>query len=191
MVSPTDAELVQRARAGDRSAFGALASRHGARVVRYLTTMTGDDAAAEDLRQEALRLALERLDQLTDPGRFGAWLMAIATNRCRNHLRDVAQRRATGGDEQPDVADAGRRSALSSIVARESAVAVALAVDRLPILLREAFVLFCVEQLDYRTIAEITGARENTLQVRVHRAKALLRQQLGSVVDTFWQRRET
>jgi RNA polymerase sigma-70 factor, ECF subfamily len=148
--------------------------------------MTGDDAAAEDLRQEALRLAFERLDQLTDPARFGSWLLSIAANRCRNHLRDMVQRRAIGGDDAPPVADLGRRSALSSVMARESAELIALAIDRLPIALREAFLLFHLQQLDYRTMAEVTGVRENTLQVRVHRARALLRQQLGSVVDTFW-----
>jgi RNA polymerase sigma-70 factor (ECF subfamily) len=77
---------------------------------------------------------------------------------------------------------------LSSIVRRESVVALALAIDRLPVLLREAFVLHHVEGLGYEEMAEITGARANALQVRNHRARALLRQQLGAVVDTMWVR---
>ena len=185
-----DAQLVTAVRDGDSAAFDELVLRHGDRVLRFLATMTGDDAAAEDLRQEALRLALERLAQLTEPARFGSWLLAIAANRCRNHLRDEVRRRAAGGDEPVLDAppDRGRRSALSSLVARESAELLALAVDRLPILLREAFVLFHQEQLPYAAIAEITGASEGALQVRVHRARALLRQQLGRVVDTWWRR---
>ena len=190
MDSPTDADLVARVRAGDAGAFGELAARHGARITPYLSSMTGDDAAAEDLCQEAVRLAFERLDQLGDPRRFGSWLLYIAVNRCRNHLRDAARRRGVGGDDVPEPVDVGRRSALSSVVARESAELLALAVDRLPIALREAFLLFHLEQLDYRTMAEITGVRENTLQVRVHRARSLLRHQLGDVVDTFWSRRD-
>lgn len=185
-----DAELVLRARTGDAGAFGELAARHGERLQRFLASMTGDDAAADDLRQEALRLAYERLPQLHAPAQFRSWLWAIAANRCRNHLRDSVQRRAAGGDLPPAGAvDQGRRSALSSIVARESAELLALAIDRLPILLREAFVLFHQEGLPYAEIAAITGASEGTLQVRVHRARGLLRQQLGAVVDTFWQRR--
>lgn len=184
----SEREWVERARSGDRGAFGELAAGHGERLRRYLATMTGDDAAAEDLRQEALRLAFERLDQLDDPERFGSWLLAIAANRCRNHLRDEVRRRAHGGDGGPVPVDGGRRSALTSLCARESAELLALAIDRLPILLREAFVLFVQEQLPYARIAEITGASEGTLQVRVHRARSLLRAQLGSVVDTFWVR---
>lgn len=186
----SDAELVAAARGGDTAAFGELAVRHGDRLRRFLASMTGDDAAAEDLRQEALRLGFERLHQLGDAARFASWLLAIAANRCRNHLRDSVQRRAAGGEQPlPEPQDRGRRSALSSLVAAESAALLALAIDRLPILLREAFVLFHQEAMPYAEIAAVTGASEGTLQVRVHRARALLRQQLGGVVDTFWQRR--
>jgi DNA-directed RNA polymerase specialized sigma24 family protein len=50
-------------------------------------------------------------------------------------------------------------------------------------------VLHIVEGLPYADIAEITGASVDALHVRAHRAKALLRKQLGSVVDTFWVER--
>ncbi len=190
-MASSDADLVAAARDGDRDAFAELVARHGERLHRFLATMTGDDHAADDLRQEALRLAFERLSQLDHPERFSSWLLAIAANRCRNHLRDAVQREARGGDGVPErPPDRGRRSALSSLVARESAELLALAIDRLPIRLREAFVLFCQERLPYAAIAEITGASEGALQVRVHRARLLLRQQLGEVVDTWWGRAE-
>ena len=187
-MASSDQELVLRARGGDRDAFGALSERHGPRLLRFLATMTGDDALAQDLRQDALALALTRLDQLADPARFGAWLLAIAVNRCRTRLQQEVQRRAQGGDTLEQLPDQGRRSVFSSIVRRESAELLALAVDRLPILLREAFVLFHVEELPYAEIAELTGVAAGTLQVRVHRARALLRQQLGPAFDTWWQR---
>ena len=97
------------------------------------------------------------------------------------------QRAHLGDDALAAVAER-RRSALSSLVRREDAARLALAIDRLPILLREAFVLFAVEGLPYAEIAAATGVAEGTLQVRVHRAKALLRQQLGAVIDTWWAR---
>jgi RNA polymerase sigma factor (sigma-70 family) len=182
----TDAALVRRARMGDRDAAAALAERHGPRLLRFLQTMTGDDHAAEDLRQEALRRAFAKLDQLADDARFASWVLAIACNECRHHLRREVQRRHAGDDALAGVA-AGRRSALSSLVRREDALQLALAIDRLPILLREAFVLFAVEGLPYAEIAPVTGATVGTLQVRVHRAKALLRQQLGTHAGTWWR----
>ena len=177
--------LVLRAKAGDGAAFEALAKVHGPRLLRFLQTMTGDDHVAEDLRQDALQRALTKLSQLEEPARFGSWLLSIACNRCRNHLRNEVQRAHAGDDAMAQVAE-GRRSALSSIVRREDAARLALAIDRLPILLREAFVLFAVEGLPYAEIAAATEVAEGTLQVRVHRAKALLRQQLGDQVDTWW-----
>jgi RNA polymerase sigma-70 factor (ECF subfamily) len=71
-------------------------------------------------------------------------------------------------------------------VRREVAAELALAVDRLPVLLREAFVLRHLEGLPYPEMAELCGAEVGTLQVRAHRARALLRAQLGSLVDPRW-----
>lgn len=185
---PTDADLVQQVRTGDQGAFAILAARHTDRLDRFLVTMTGDEHVAADVRQETLANALQRLGQLRDPTRFASWLLSIACNACRQRLRADVQRAHDGGDALAEVPEA-RRSALSSLVRREDAVRLALAIDRLPILLREAFVLFVVEGLPYGDIAAVTGAAENTLQVRVHRARALLRQQLGPSLDTWWTRR--
>ena len=184
---PEEVDLVQRAQRGDEAAFVMLFERHLPRLQRFLTTMTGDPTTAEDLGQEALLSAFRNLPQLAEASRFGAWLLSIACNRCRNHLRAEVQRAHLGDDALAAVAEE-RRSALSSLVRREDAARLALAIDRLPILLREAFVLFVVEGLPYAEIADATGVAEGTLQVRVHRAKALLRQQLGTVVDTWWAR---
>ena len=183
--SEQDGELVLRAQHGDRDAFATLAQRHGDRLTRFLLTMTGDEHIAGDVRQESLQLALTRLDQLREPAKFGSWLLSIACNQCRKRLRADVQRAHQGDDALAEVAE-GRRSALSSLVRREDAVQLALAIDRLPILLREAFVLFAVEGMPYSEIAAATEVTEGALQVSVHRAKALLRQQLGDQVDTWW-----
>jgi len=176
--------LAARARRGDDDAFVQLCAPHRDRLQRYLVTMTGDEHAADDVLQESLRRAFEKLEQLQQPERFGSWLLSIACNTCRSHLRREVQR-AHDGDEQLAQLSDPHRSALSSLVRREDAQRLRLAIDRLPILLREAFVLFAVEGLPYAEIAAATDVAENTLQVRVHRAKALLRQQLGEVVDSW------
>ena len=179
-----DPALVRAAQGGERAAFERLFEPQRERLLRFLTVMTGDGAVAEDVAQDALRTAFEKIGQLERPEKFASWLLSIAVNRCRNRLRDDVQRAHLGDTALADI-PARARSALSSIVRRESATRLALAIDRLPILLREAFVLFHVEGLSYAAMAELCEASENTLQVRVHRAKALLKQQLGAVVDTW------
>ena len=87
-----------------------------------------------------MRLAeiYESSGDLKKADRFGSWLLSIACNACRTHLKNQVQR-AHGGDEaMPELSD-HHHSALSSLVRREDAAMLALAIDRLPILLREAF----------------------------------------------------
>ena len=152
------------------------------RLQGYIATMVADWTSAQDLCQETMLRALDRLATLRDEGRLEAWTWAIAVNVCRAHLR-----RAVQDEKSLDFDPVSRRgSVLSSIVRRESAAALAVAIDRLPILLREAFVLRDVERMPYTEMAEITGACEGALQVRVHRAHALLRRQLGPLLDPIW-----
>lgn len=180
---PSD-DLVVRAQQGDKAAFAELSEQHRERLTRYMITMTGDHHAGDDLVQESLQRAFDKLGDLQKPDRFGSWLLSIACNTCRTHLRQQVQR-AHAGDDVVRELSGPHHSALSSLVRREDAAMLALAIDRLPILLREAFVLFAVEGLTYAEIEAATEVAEGTLQVRVHRAKALLRQQLGEVVDTW------
>ena len=175
--------LVIQAQGGDNHAFAELSEHNRRRLSRYLITMTGDPNVADDLVQESLRRAFEKLADLRQPDRFGSWLLSIACNTCRKHLRQQVQR--AHEDDTTAALTSPHRSALSSLVRREDAAMLALAIDRLPILLREAFVLFAIEGLSYAEIGAVTETTEGTLQVRVHRAKALLKQQLGSVVDTW------
>lgn len=185
--SDRDRELVASALAGDKAAGEAIADAYRDRISRYVLTMIGDPEVAEDLAQETFARAVPKLGDLNDPGRLGAWLYTIAVNLCRAFLRQqVDQQHPRNSRRLEADPDAGRHSVLSKFVQRESADALALAIDRLPILLREAFVLHLVEGLPYAEIAAITEVSVEALHVRTHRAKSLLRRQMGKVVDTFW-----
>lgn len=81
-----EADLVARALAGDTDAFSELFERHRARIGRVCCSYVGK-ADAEDLVQAAFVTALERLPQLRDGERFGAWLNAIARSACLMWLR--------------------------------------------------------------------------------------------------------
>jgi RNA polymerase sigma-70 factor, ECF subfamily len=183
-------DLVHRARAGDTLARDAIAEEFRERIHRYITTMIGDPDITDDLTQETFSKGFAKLDDLRNPERLGPWLYTIAVNLCRQHLKRQVDKTNPDNSRSLDTDPMGaRRSVLSNVVLAESAQALALAIDRLPILLREALVLHIVEGLPYPDIAEITGATVEALHVRAHRAKALLRKQLGTVVDTFWVER--
>jgi RNA polymerase sigma-70 factor (ECF subfamily) len=184
----SDEMLVAGARAGKAAAFDELVRRHRPNLVRLAASLIGDADEAESLAQEALTRALTLLDGYDIHRPFSPWLRGILLNLCRNHLRDRA-RRAKPVDPQSFAGTAaceGRpRGVLSAIIRRETGEQTLRAIAQLPIPLREAFVLRFIEGMDYAEIGQMTGLASATLRVRAHRARALLRDSLGSVVDTW------
>lgn len=186
-----EGEALGRARSGDGAAFAELFEPCRERLGRYLATMLGDEAAAEDLVQETFQRSLAGIAAFEGRARLSTWLYQIATNLARNWLRDRATHEKI---ESPTRIEEGakragcRRGVLSTILRREVAGAIAGAIEDLPPILREAFVLRYVEGLEYEEMAGITGATVGALHVRAHRARTLLRSELGPVVDTSWRK---
>jgi RNA polymerase sigma-70 factor (ECF subfamily) len=184
----TDAVLMTRAQAGDATAFAELVRRHRPRLTRMIALLIGDADEAESLAQEALTCSFAQLASFDPERSFGPWLHGIAVNLCRNHLRARARHARPVAPEQlrDTVSPEGQRQGvLSEILRREAGDCALQAIGQLPAALREAFVFHFVEGLDYSEISTITGVAEATLRVRAHRARTLLRQNLGSVVDTW------
>jgi RNA polymerase sigma-70 factor (ECF subfamily) len=183
-----DATLVQRTLVGERAAFDELVRRYHPVLVRFAALMIGDADEAESLAQEALTQAYAGLASFQTDRPFGAWLRGIALNLCRNHLRDRARHaRVTPPEElNATAAREGRRhGVLSGILRLEVNDQILLAIRGLPAPLRETFVLHFVEGFDYPEIGRLTGLAPGTLRVRAHRARVLLQEALGSVVDTW------
>jgi RNA polymerase sigma-70 factor, ECF subfamily len=174
--SPSDAELVEQVRQGDRDAYGPLIVRYRLRFGRYAFHLLGNESDAEEALQDAFFRAYRSLDRCREPERFGAWLFRIVVNCCRTAAmrrgRDAARRASL--DEAADLVGTPHptESALSQ-EERHRALA-ALAPEQ-----REAFLLKYVEELSYDEMVELTGAGESALKMRVKRACARLRQLLG------------
>jgi RNA polymerase sigma-70 factor (ECF subfamily) len=187
-MADADDALVAAALAGEACAFDELVRRHRPRLVRLAALMTGDADEAESLAQEALSRAYAGLADFDRARPFGPWLHGIALNLCRNHLRDRALRARPVAPEQlgeAAAAEGRRQGVLSGILRQEAGDHTLRAIGQLPEALREAFVLHFVEGLDYAEASEITGVAAGTLRVRAHRARTLLRANLGDVVDTW------
>ncbi len=180
-----DADLVRRARAGDRDAFAALVTRHHPALVRTCARMVGRDLAA-DAAQDAVVTALLSLDRLRDDDRFGAWLIGIGLNVCRAALRTqggsdplTSYRAAQSGI--PPWRDQGGSDPLTpheAVEAAELAARVRGAIAALPPGQREAVTLFYLAGLTQAEAAAHLGIPAGAVKTRLHKARASLRVRL-------------
>jgi RNA polymerase sigma-70 factor (ECF subfamily) len=79
--------LLERAKAGDKDAFGELAEEHRAALLRLCYKMTGSPEEAEDLVQETLLKAYTHIAEFELRSSLSTWLHRIAANACMDHQR--------------------------------------------------------------------------------------------------------
>ena len=183
----TDTALVAASLAGDHAAFGELADRHAPWLTALAGRLLGDAVEAEDLTQETLLQAYLGLDRIRDPERFSSWIYGIALNLAKMRLRS----RCNGALPALEV-DATRLAALVAadpspaevVEARELWSLVESALDLLPVEQRRAVLLHYVDGLSCEEIAALLGEPAGTVRVRLHRARARLRDRLSSLAPT-------
>lgn len=153
------------------SAFGEFYDLLARHVYAYALRMTSCQSDASDVTQETfirVHAHLVRGNTLVDPLPF---CLMIARQRVINLQRD--RKSTVELDEHHRVSDPYVEIERESI--REH---VESAVSRLPVLLRDAFVLRYYDGLSYDAIAELISESSGTVRMRVHRAKSMLRQAL-------------
>jgi RNA polymerase sigma-70 factor (ECF subfamily) len=188
---PSDAELVRQARAGRRAAFDELIERYQRRAVSVAYRLLGDLHDALEVCQEAFVRAYRNLDSLEDEGRFGSWLLRIATNLSLNYRRDraVGGRRVSlddcilseDGTRAQRLADVPHTDAQpgAELAASELRRAVQAAMAELPDRQRTALVLFSIEQLPQKEVASIMNCSIEAVKWHVFQARKRLKEQLA------------
>jgi RNA polymerase sigma-70 factor, ECF subfamily len=130
---------------------------------------------AEDVAQEALFRAFERMASLRDRERFRAWLVRIAWRAALDRRRADMRR---GRRELAALADEAPPTAEDLAMGREQRELVWQAVDALSDKLRLVVVLSAIEGHDVREVAALVGTSEGTVKSRLHRARKELAESL-------------
>lgn len=181
---PTDAQLVARSLARDHEAFGQLIDRHVSTIVTLAYRMVGNQAEAEDLAQEAFLAAFKALPTFRADAKFSTWLYRIASNKCKDWLR--VKRPGQGqydvdADDQLDLHVAEDRTPEDLLSQQQVAKELNQAIQRLPPLYREAFVLKHIEGLSYEEMEDILGVGGDTLKMRVYKGRVQLSRELAAL----------
>ena len=166
----TDAELVARVRGGDRDAYGTLVQLHQHELYRHGRGMGLDHDTALDIVQDTFVRGYARLTECRDPARVRAWLFKILRNLCLDHLKNIRSSLVSIDDVPPDALSAAAQRA-----GAEERATLNDALSRLPVSLREAFLLKHDSGYSYDEIADMTATGISAVKMRVHRARETLR----------------
>jgi RNA polymerase sigma-70 factor (ECF subfamily) len=175
----SDEEIVKRVLAGDSGLFELLIRRHDQRVYRVARTILRSEADADDIAQETYLRAFQHLGKFEGRAKFSTWLLKIALHETLARHRENARFEDLDDIPESDVPRVdSRRSPEQLAVRSEIREVLQGAIDELPPTLRTVFMLREVEGMSASEAAEILEITEDNLNVRLHRAKAMLREKL-------------
>lgn len=154
--------------------------RQRARIHGYILRMVRNPADADDLTQETLLRAHRSLASLRDDTALVSWLYRIATRVCYDRFREVS--RLPRHEALDDVREDADRLAprLDEVLGRqEMSACVQEYITKLPDSYRSVILLHDVHGLSCRELADMQACSLETVKIRLHRARARLRQALA------------
>lgn len=184
--SPTDRELVDRARAGDADAFGSLVRRHQKRIYRLAFHLVRSGAEAEDVTQETFVRAYQAIDRFDGRSEPFTWLYRIAVNLSLNAIRARKPTRNATPADDPRIAGLltetrpSRGDPAGESQRKQLAAALCEGIDALSDTLRTTLILVCIDGVSHEEASQILGCPEGTVAWRVHEARRKLREYLAA-----------
>lgn len=173
-----EAELIERARKGDKEAFGVLVERYQRRVANVALSVVHNQDDAIELAQETFVRAYENLPKFESRSSFSTWLYRIAANLAIDFWRREGRHVVLRGEDAEneirrlpsDSGDSFKTASRKELSARLTAALEELTPEhRTVILLRE------VEGLSYDEISETLQCPRGTVMSRLHYARNRLR----------------
>lgn len=174
------AEVAERQPA---ESFEALVGRHGPAIYRMAYRMTGSEADAEDLTQDAFLEALRAFAKFQPGTHFDRWVYRIMTRTFIDSVRWRRRHPAISLD-QPEVrppAEPGDNPD-EAVTRAEASQQVHRVLATLPREFRQAIILVDLEGLSYEEAAHAMNCAVGTVRSRLHRGRCLMRERLRSYV---------
>lgn len=171
-------DLVRRLRSGSVDAIGDAYDRHHEHVRGFARRLAGDPTVAEDLVHDVFVSLPQAILRFQGASSLRTFLISIAVNLARHHLRAAARRRAAMERLEREPPEPPAPDPERCVARARLARALLQALDALPLDQRVAFVLCEVEERSSTEVAEIVGAPEGTVRTRVYHAKRKLREEM-------------
>ena len=158
-------------------------------VYSFSMKVCGHRQDAEDTMQEVLLKSIPHLNKFDNPRALAVWLYKVARNRCISSHRgeaNAAAKHLSLDELMPDGRELGELMSKTpgpeaAVLNDETSAQVREAVQALPPQYRMVLVLHDMEELSTAEVAQITGLREGTVRVRLHRARLFVRRHLAKI----------
>lgn len=190
-----DAQLVQRALDGDRTAFDELIVRYQRQAVAVSYRLLGNTQDALEVTQDAFLKSFTSLPSLQKPEAFGGWLMRIVSNLSLNFRRGRKSGRQLPLDDLLGQSDSGGDAGSGSdwaaksgdpvrnLESQELGKKLQEALNMLPEKQRLAIIMFTIEEMPQKQVAEslecsVEAVKWHVFQGR-KKLKEILREQLA------------
>jgi RNA polymerase sigma-70 factor (ECF subfamily) len=177
-----------RLREGDDLALNVLMERWEKPLIGFVTRYTNSSSDALDLAQETFIRVYENRKRFRAKGKFSTWMFAIAVNLCRNHARWKSRHPSIGlvsedGDDLTENLEGNADAPDTESMRADEAELVRQAVQELPHDFRSAVLLFEFQGLSHAEIASVQSCSAKTVEMRLYRARKLLRASLGHLIN--------
>ena len=192
--SPTDGQLVTRTIDGDRKAFDELIVRYQRQAVAVSYRLLGNTQDALEVTQDAFLKAFTSLASLQKPEAFGGWLMRIVSNLSLNFRRGRKNKQQLPlddllGPSEPSTAGASGSDWMSQsgdpvrkLESQELGKKLQEALNQLPEKQRLAIVMFTIEQMPQKQVAETLDCSVEAVKWHVFQGRKKLKEILKDVM---------
>lgn len=176
--SPSDFDLLDRWRDGDKEAGNTLFGRHFESVCRFFRNKVGE--GVDDLIQRTFLACVESRDKFRKEASFRTYLFTLARNELYAHFKRSTRERDKIDPLESSVHDLGPTP--TSMVAKRKEQRILLeALRRIPMDHQIALELYYWEDLPAPQLALVLGIPEGTVRTRIRRAKTLIENALGKL----------
>ena len=172
---PDDSELIRRAQAGDREAFGGIAQRYANRILAFHARSVGDRDDANDLLQETLIRMWKGIATYADSGRLEAWIFTIARRAAADRGRALQRRRRV---VLRDMGGEGPATPLQFAEAADLESRISSALAQLPEQRRSVFLMRQHSSMTFDEIARALGIPLGTALSHMRLAVQYLKEKL-------------
>jgi RNA polymerase sigma-70 factor (ECF subfamily) len=181
----SESDIIKRILVGENELYEILLRRNNQKLYRVIRSYIKDTAEIEDIMQNTYLKAFEKLYQFKHTSTYSTWLIRIGINEVLARLKEKSKVIDLSGRSNDfkntiilEVPDADQLNPEKRMIRKETAQFLEDAIDQLDEKYRAVYILREVEEMSTKEISKCLNISVSNAKVRLHRAKAMLKEKL-------------